>query len=102
MLDTQQIQKHGHRLRIPGRMLHPGVRPLPKIGGKTRCPTLERQGAGLVPLAKNVVRVGREVLLARYPNGYGQTQHQQVPKPEKTQAIPVDEERNPERERHIV
>ena len=72
-LHTEQIQKHGDRLRIPGRMLQPGVRPLPKIGRKTRHPPLERQGARLVPLAKNVVRVGREVLCARYPNVYRQT-----------------------------
>ena len=101
-LHTEQMQKDGYRLGVPGRMLHPGVRPLPQIGRKTRCPPLERQRARLVPQAEDVVRVGREVLRARYPNGYRQTQQQQEREPEGPQHIPVNEERNPEYERHII
>ena len=101
-LHADQIQKNGDRLRVPSRMLHPDLRPAPKIVRKTRCPPLQGQGARLVPLAKDIVRVDREFLGARYPNGHGQTQHQQVPEPEETQAIPVDKERNPEYERHTV
>ena len=72
-LHADKAQKHGNRLRVPGRMLHPRVGAMPKIGGKTWCPPLKRQRAGFVPLAEDIVRVGRDVLLTRHPNGYGQT-----------------------------
>ena len=101
-LHTEHAQKHGNRLRVPGRMLHPRVRPMPKIGRKTRSPSLKRQRARLVPLAEDVVRLGRDVLLTRHPNGYGQTQQQQEREPERPQHIPVDEKRTSEYERDAI